>query len=322
MAAVRRDITASQVDADRFVQGALGLKAEASGLRASEIGIDPGPLAADRDLSTWDLFVVWHVWAMDQMSSDGRRNAAHMGPVFLPWHRWYLLVLEANMRRVLGVGRDDFGLPYWDWAADGSNLTPARQRTRAAVWRVVGGDGRPSDRQVTDGPFTLGAFDVRIEQGPSGRLRATNRGLRRRFGADVSRLPRQADVDAALTDDTYDQTDWAIDAESFRNRLEGWFPDPSNPQLHNRVHVWVGGDMGPGSSPNDPVFFLNHCLVDKLWDTWQRQPGNRTYAPPGRSSPTDPLYRHRALDPIYSILTRNQPQVASMQDVSAFYVYA
>jgi tyrosinase len=80
--------------------------------------------------------------------------------------------------------------------------------------------------------------------------------------------------------------------------------------------------MGPGSSPNDPVFFLNHCLVDKLWDTWQRQPGNRTYAPPGRSSPTDPLYRHRALDPIYSILTRNQPQVASMQDVSAFYVYA
>jgi tyrosinase len=133
MAAIRRDITANAIDADRFVQGALGLKAEASGMRASELGIDAGPIAADRDLSTWDLFVVWHVWAMDRMSADGQRNAAHMGPVFLPWHRWYLLVIEANMRRILGVGRDDFGLPYWDWAADGSNLTAARQRTRAKV---------------------------------------------------------------------------------------------------------------------------------------------------------------------------------------------
>ena len=109
MAATRRDITTNQIDADRFVQATLALKAEASGLRASDLGIGPGPLAADRELSTWDLFIVWHVWAMQQISVDGRRNAAHMGPVFLPWHRWYLLVLEAQMRRVLGVGPDDFG---------------------------------------------------------------------------------------------------------------------------------------------------------------------------------------------------------------------
>ena len=117
MAATRRDITTNQVDAERFVQATLALKSEASGLRASDIGIGPGPLAADRDLSTWDLFIVWHVWAMQQISVDGRRNAAHMGPVFLPWHRWYLLVLEAQMQpcarrhtrrlrtSVLGLGR-------------------------------------------------------------------------------------------------------------------------------------------------------------------------------------------------------------------------
>ena len=197
MAATRRDITTNQVDADRFVEATLALKAEASGLRASDLGIGPGPLVADRDLSTWDLFIVWHVWAMQQISADGRRNAAHMGPVFLPWHRWYLLVLEAQMRRVLGVGPDDFGLPYWDWAADGTNLTPSRQRTAAAVWSVVGGNGRSSDRQVISGPFTAGQFDVRIEQAPGGQLRATNRGLRRNFGAAASRLPRQTEVDAA-----------------------------------------------------------------------------------------------------------------------------
>jgi hypothetical protein len=29
----------------------------------------------------------------------------------------------------------------------------------------------------------------------------------------------------------------------------------------DRVHVWVGGDMLPGTSPNDPAFFLDPCFV-------------------------------------------------------------
>ena len=29
-------------------------------------------------------------------------------------------------------------------------------------------------------------------------------------------------------------------------------------QLHNLVHVWVGGHMGYVASPNDPVSFLHH----------------------------------------------------------------
>ena len=63
---------------------------------------------------------------------------------------------------------------------------------------------------------------------------------------------------------------------SFRNVLEG-FIDPTGlpqPQVHNRVHMWVGGSMSPGTSPNDPVFFLHHCNVDRLWAVWQfRHPG-------------------------------------------------
>ena len=60
---------------------------------------------------------------------------------------------------------------------------------------------------------------------------------------------------------------------SFRNALEGW-TDPAAPQTHNRVHMWVAGSMAPGTSPNDPVFFLHHCNVDRLWALWQfRHPG-------------------------------------------------
>ena len=316
MTAVRRSIT-DPAPRDRYVQGALALKAEGSaGIRTSEVGITGGPLAADRPLSTWDLFVIWHVWAMQQISSDGRRNAAHMGPVFLPWHRWFLLVIEANMQRVLGVSRDDFGLPYWDWAADGTNLTPAQQRTGAAVWQIIGGNGRASDRQVVDGPFVQASFDVRVEQGPSGALRATNRGLRRNFGVDTSRLPRQADLDQTLANGTYDRAGWDTSASSFRNMAEGWVP--AGPAMHNRVHVWVAGDMAPGSSPNDPVFYLNHCFVDRIWESWLATRG-RTYIPAGSESTQ--LRGHRLTDPMHNLLIRQPVTPAMMLDATAYYSY-
>jgi len=41
------------------------------------------------------------------------------------------------------------------------------------------------------------------------------------------------------------------------------------PGSTNRVHVWVGGSMLPMSSPNDPIFMLHHCNVDRIWAKWQ-----------------------------------------------------
>lgn len=41
---------------------------------------------------------------------------------------------------------------------------------------------------------------------------------------------------------------------------------------HNMVHVAVGGDMGMVSSAaKDPVFWLHHCNVDRLWSLWMDQ---------------------------------------------------
>ncbi len=321
MAAVRREITANPTDAQRFVEGVLALKQESSGITTTDLQIGPGPRSARRALSTYDLFVIWHVWAMAQMSSDGARNAAHMGPVFLPWHRWYLLVLERQMRRVLGLSDDDFAVPYWNWAVDGSALTSAQQRTSAAIWAIIGGDGAASDREVLTGPFTIAnGFSIAVEQGPGGQLRATERGLRRAFGAALSGLPGTPDVNAALAQDVYDRPNWDSSSLGFRDRVEGWVPSASAPAMHNRVHVWIGGDMAPGSSPNDPVFFLHHAYVDKIWHDWQNTPGH-TYLPTGQSTPGDVLYRHRALDPLYSVLTPSQPQVISMENVTTFYSY-
>lgn len=40
--------------------------------------------------------------------------------------------------------------------------------------------------------------------------------------------------------------------------------------LHNAAHLSLGGDLSNLShSPNDPVFFLLHGQLDRLWAAWQ-----------------------------------------------------
>jgi tyrosinase len=89
----------------------------------------------------------------------------------------------------------------------------------------------------------------------------------------LATLPTEDDLKLAMNEifyDTpnYDQTPFTV---GFRNRLEGWITVRGDSrvktvgsQLHNRVHLWVGGNMALMTSPNDPVFFLHHCFVDKV----------------------------------------------------------
>ena len=42
---------------------------------------------------------------------------------------------------------------------------------------------------------------------------------------------------------------------------------------HNTMHGWVGGDMASFQSPLDPLFWIHHCNVDRLWEVWRQQPG-------------------------------------------------
>src|SRR4030095_16246895 len=61
---------------------------------------------------------------------------------------------------------------------------------------------------------------------------------------------------------------------------------------HNQVHNYIGGvgplDPGPYGnmtnflSPVDPIFFLHHANMDRLWDVWTRKQKalNLPYLPP------------------------------------------
>jgi tyrosinase len=312
MAVTRRDILTNATAMKQYCDGVNALKNEFTGPTTASLGI-PGP---PQKVSTYDLFVIWHHTAMMTPTPPNGtvdRNAAHKGPVFCPWHRFMLRQLELNLQRVLQD--DTFGLPYWDWAADGQ--LPVHQQTQSKLWAAngIGGSGSP----VTTGPFALNAADpksfrVRVESAPNLQIRQVNRGLRRRLAGDLPDLPTKTQTSQAVAVTPYDAAPWTAQSPSgFRNRLEGWIPN--GPALHNRVHVWIGGDMSPASSPNDPVFFLNHCNVDRLWEAWMNKHG-RAYLPDQTAS--NDLKGHRINDQLSSLVSAPTTPAAVLDSTSQY----
>lgn len=230
----------------------------------------------------YDDYVLWHAQTMmmpagtDDPGNTGVRNLAHRGAVFLPWHREFLRKFELDLQKeVPGVA-----IPYWDWAADAalrSDDPDIPPWTKSPVWQedFMGGNGNPNfGNTVMDGPFKDWVTQEVDEMGmPSQKGR-----LKRDFGNDVRTLPSQIDVYNAFSYEFYDTPYWDLFSKGFRNALEGF---TNGPQLHNRVHVWVGGTMELMTSPNDPVFFLNHCNVDRIWALWQDLRYNRGYPEDG-----------------------------------------
>lgn len=73
----------------------------------------------------------------------------------------------------------------------------------------------------------------------------------RNIGA-FSVLPDAASVAAAMGNGTFNP---------FASALEG---------IHNSGHVWVGGSMmGVPMAPADPIFWMHHAEIDRIWAEWQ-----------------------------------------------------
>lgn len=53
----------------------------------------------------------------------------------------------------------------------------------------------------------------------------------------------------------------------FTQQLEG---------VHNMVHVWVGGSMSfIHTAPADPIFWMHHANIDRLWWKWYQSPSGQ-----------------------------------------------
>lgn len=290
----RANILTDDTARQQFIQACLALKAESI----------PGT-----PYSVYDYFPHWHFQAMHAWTPLGQmaRNAAHGGPSFGPWHRLLLLVFESFSRQLLND--TTFEVPYWDWAADAAN--PAA----SPLWSVLGGNGDSFDGDtVKSGPFREGQFQVNLSDilGQDQLMRVNPpRPLRRRFNWNETPLPSQSVVNQTIADfGFYDRWRYNNSASSFRRALEG--------DLHNIVHRFVGGDMRTSASPNDPVFFLHHCNIDRIWAAWQAQYPNAPYVP--SDSASNDLFMHRIGDPMHNYFGITLP-ISAMVDYQDYYEY-
>lgn len=206
----------------------------------------------------YDDFVQVHQNAMG--GPDALVPFPHRSPLFYAWHRIFLREFETELQSA--TENWNITLPYWDWSS--GDDTPF-------TVDFLGENGSPMDNnRVQSGPFALasGQFEVRVH-GPDG----NDRGLRRAFAdANGAGLPTPADITEALGKTPY----WG-GAESWESFSES--------MLHDRVHNWIGGSMSEPGSPNDPVFFLHHCNLDRLWQRWRTQHPDQSPHQPQRGAP-------------------------------------
>ncbi len=234
--------------------------------------------------SRYDDYVYFHISSMESMTSSSP-GWAHMGPAFLPWHRYLLRQLELDLQMI----NPNVTIPYWDWTVDRS----PDSGVPGSPWTddFMGGNGDPNkNNQVTTGPFLGEKWKLTIfDEGEP-----QNSNLRRDFGTfpNADQLPTSEEVENCLKETPFYIAPWRAAEDlntlsnptspSFANRLEGWYGPGS---IHNKVHLWVGGNSKGSmywmSSPNDPIFFLHHCNIDRLWARWQADHPNEGYHPTG-----------------------------------------
>ncbi|MEZ5289441.1 MAG: tyrosinase family protein [Vicinamibacterales bacterium] len=122
-------------------------------------------------------------------------------------------------------------LPYWDWSSGPSTGVPAACRQSTYVNRA----GATVANPLYSGPRAAGG-----------------------------QTARRADIDTTAYDDLATSAQAALGAAtftSFQSQVNG---------VHGGVHVRTGGDMGNvPTAAYDPIFFLHHANVDRLWASWQ-----------------------------------------------------
>jgi tyrosinase len=182
----------------------------------------------------------------------------HGSPYFTTWHRWYLYYFERICRKM--SNHPEFVLPYWNYASDtGASLQlpvqfrqlppdPGKQNVLFFDDRGLGfADGHATGSQnvaMNDGghlPFSLTQYGPAI-------------GAKEMFPSDD-----QNHISG-------DPTDAVYLGLGFTGRLE-CVP-------HDNVHGFVGGWMqNVPSAAGDPIFFMHHCQIDRLYASWEAESG-------------------------------------------------
>ncbi|KAI5820541.1 hypothetical protein BZA77DRAFT_257581 [Pyronema omphalodes] len=165
----------------------------------------------------------------------------HGDGLFLPFHRLQMHAHERALREECGYTGAQ---PYWDEESEAGHFSTSEIFDEVYGF---GGDGTGANGCIETGPFK----DYMLSTG-LGYLNYDHC-IIRTINDRESRLADKKYVDACLALPTF---------------AEAWPCMERNP--HNGGHRAVGGEMtNPISSPGDPLFYLHHTFLDRVWWRWQ-----------------------------------------------------
>jgi tyrosinase len=192
----------------------------------------------DIDPANWPAGVGAQTW-----------NACQHGSwYFLPWHRMYLHFYEMILKEIIDAasGPSDWALPFWNYDAN----VPATLALPPAFLQ-------PTTPQGGDNALYVTARSASILQGNG--------------------VPAD-DVELTGWPDGFASNDFVT--PSFGGPVTGWshFGNANGyleVEPHGMVHVDVGGWMGRfETAGQDPIFWLHHANIDRLWEVWRNIPGH------------------------------------------------
>lgn len=177
----------------------------------------------------------WDNWT--QMHVDNM-FLAHGSDLFFPWHRAYVLALEQRLQLI----NPDIVIPYWDWTFDWERpLSSPIFSPDYGIDVLLSRDGDCRYRRQVFDPHCL---------------------IRDYNSSDFTTYYSPESVSAVISSEG--------NYSSFRELIE-MVP-------HALVHTSLGGERGDMAfmdSPNDPIFFLHHSMIDYIWWIWQQVPSDR-----------------------------------------------
>lgn len=179
------------------------------------------------------------------LETQAWNQCEHGSYYFFSWHRMYLYFFERILRKA--AGDPNLSLPYWNWSDPAQRALPLpfRQPADSTNSLFIPFPGR--QQAVDDGTGQLSngvvdfstAFNSTIFDSPAGNGFSFG-------GQTVS--PKQFNFP--------------------HGELES--------QPHDIVHSTLGGLMGdPDTAGQDPIFWLHHANIDRLWKRWLDQGGGR-----------------------------------------------
>ena len=222
-------------------------------------------------LEAWDDVLLWYARGVGHMqersvtdptswqyqanvhgaSPEGQRpgewdQCEHQTWFFLPWHRAYVYCWETIVQAAIVElgGPADWSLPYWNY----SDEQNPNARILPSAFRVATlPDGTPNPlvsvrgSRANSGQPIFPTTHVSVGALDTGFFQGSPHGGSTGFGGPVTGFPNHGGNASGVLENL----------------------------PHNAVHVDIGGLMqDPDTAAQDPIFWLHHANIDRLWAIW------------------------------------------------------